>query len=228
MKKKRIFYSEAAYILGLIFLAMATALIEAADFGVSMVVAPAYLLHLKLSEFLPFFTFGVSEFTLQVVIIALIAIILKKLKFSYLFSFVTIAIYSVLLDLSMAALEFLPTEHIAARISIFTIGVIVCSASVSMLFHTYISPEAYELFVKEVSANFGLNINKFKTCYDCTSCAIGIIMSFAFFGFGHFEGIKFGTVICALLNGFLISRFSKIYEKIFEFKDKFNFRKYFE
>ncbi len=228
MKKKKIFYSEAAYLSGLIFLALATALIEAADFGVSMVVAPAYLLHLKLSEFLPFFSFGVAEFTLQVVIISLVAIISRKLKFSYLFSFVTIAVYSVLLDFFIAMLEFLPKEHLAVRIMIFALGVLICSASVSMLFHTYISPEAYELFVKEVSAKFRLNINKFKTCYDCTSCAIGIIMSFVFFGFGHFEGIKFGTVICALLNGFLISRFSKVYEKNFEFKDKFRFRKYFE
>lgn len=226
--RKRIFYSEAAYILGISFLAMATALIEKADFGVSMVVAPAYLLHLKLSEFFPFFSFGVAEFTLQVLIIALIAVILRKIKFSYLFSFVTIAVYGSLLDLSIAALEFFSADHIAVRIIIFTIGVLVCSASVSLLFHTYISPEAYELFVKEISAKFGLNINKFKTCYDCTSCIIGIIMSFAFFGFGHFEGIKFGTVICALLNGFLIGNFSKLYEKKFEFKDRFKFRKYFE
>lgn len=226
--KKRVFYSEAAYLLGIIFLAMSTALIEAADFGVSMVVAPAYLLHLKLSQYFPFFSFGIAELTLQIMIIALIALILKKIKFSYLFSFVTIAVYSALLDLSMAVLDFFPTDHIAVRILIFTIGVFVCSASVSLLFHTYISPEAYELFVKEISSKFGLNINKFKTCYDCTSCLIGIIMSFIFFGFGHFEGIKFGTVLCALLNGFLIGRFSKLYEKRFVFKDKFKFRKYFE
>ena len=50
--KKRIFYTEIAYILGLIALALGTAFMEKADFGLSMVVAPPYILHLKISEFL--------------------------------------------------------------------------------------------------------------------------------------------------------------------------------
>ena len=45
--KKRIFYTELAYFLGLLILAVGTAFMERANFGVSMVVAPAYLLHLN-------------------------------------------------------------------------------------------------------------------------------------------------------------------------------------
>ena len=96
------------------------------------------------------------------------------------------------------------------------------------MFHTYISPEAYELFVKEVSAKIHMNINKFKTIYDCVSCVVAILLSFAFFGLWHFEGIKLGTILCALINGWMISRFSWIFEKVFEFKDGLKFRKYFE
>ena len=53
MKKIRI-TGEGAYVLGQIFLAWGAALITAANFGVSMVVAPAYLI----SEKIPFLTFG--------------------------------------------------------------------------------------------------------------------------------------------------------------------------
>ena len=67
--QKKIFYTEWAYVLGLWILALGTALMERANFGVSMVVAPAYLLHLKISESLPFFTFGMAEYTLQAVIL---------------------------------------------------------------------------------------------------------------------------------------------------------------
>ena len=61
MKGKRILYCELAYFLGIIVLAFGTALMEKADFGISMVVAPAYLIHLKVSEYVPFFSFGMSE-----------------------------------------------------------------------------------------------------------------------------------------------------------------------
>ncbi len=88
-------------------------------------------------------------------------------------------------------------------------------------------PEAYELIVKEISAKSGCNINKVKTAYDCMSTVLGIIMSFTFFGFGVFEGVKLGTVICAFINGFLIGRFSKLLESTFEFRNRFNIEKHF-
>ena len=40
----------------------------------------------------------------------------------------------------------------AVRITCFTAGVICCAVGVSLLFHTYIAPEVYELFVKEIAA----------------------------------------------------------------------------
>lgn len=226
--KKKTFYTEASYVIGLVVLAFSSALIEAADFGVSMVVAPAYLLHLKISQFLPFFSFGMAEYAFQAILLILMIIILRKFKITYLFSFVTVVLYGLALDGSIALLSFVPNEHIAARILLFVLGLVGCSASVSLFFHTYISPEVYELFVKEISAKFGIKISKLKTIYDCSSCVLAVVMSFVFFGFGHFEGVKLGTVICALLNGFLIGEFSKFYEKHFDFKDKFKLRKYFE
>ena len=83
--KKKVFYTELAYLLGLLAIAWGTACMERVDFGVSMVVAPAYILHLKISEFLPFFSFGMAEYTLQAIILFLMMIILQKVKLSYFF-----------------------------------------------------------------------------------------------------------------------------------------------
>ena len=168
--KKRVFYTELAYVLGIIILAFGTALMERADFGISMVVAPAYLLHLKISQVLPFFSFGMAEYTLQAVILIIMIIILRKFKISYLFSFVTAVLYGLALDGAMMALALLSIEHFAVRLVTYIAGMVICAISISLFFHTYISPEAYELFVKEVSAKFGISINKFKTAYDCVSC----------------------------------------------------------
>ena len=46
MNGKKVFYSELAYVFGMVILALGTAMMELADFGMSMVVAPAYLVHL--------------------------------------------------------------------------------------------------------------------------------------------------------------------------------------
>ncbi len=226
--KKKTLYSEIAYILGIITLALGTALTERTGFGVSMVVAPAYLLHLKLSEFFSFFTFGMAEYTLQAVILICMMIILRKVKLSYFFSFVTAVIYGFILDASISVVSFLPFNTFVANIIYYCIGLLLCAFGISLLFHTYISPEAYELFVKEISAKHSIDIHKLKTIYDCVSCVLSIILSFAFFGLWHFEGINLGTIICALVNGTLIGIWSKLLEKRLNFPDKFKFRKYFE
>ena len=61
--KKSVFYTELSYVFGMLILALGFAMMTYADFGLSMVVAPAYLLHLKVSQYLPFFSFGTAEYT---------------------------------------------------------------------------------------------------------------------------------------------------------------------
>ena len=71
--------------------------------------------------------------------------------------------------------------------------------------------------MKEVSAHFGADINRFKIGYDCVSCLAGVAMSFFAFGLWHFEGVKRGMILCALINGYVIGRFSAFYEKHWTF-----------
>lgn len=226
--KKKTFYTEISYFLGLIIMAFAAAFTEKADFGMSMVVAPAYIIHLKVSQYLPWFSFGVSEYFFQGLLIILTAVIVRKFKLSYLFSFVTAVLYGTVLDCAMSIIAPLPDEIFVLRCVWFITGTVCCSFAVSLFFHTYLSPEAYELIVKEISQKFNFNINKVKTAFDFLSVVLSIILSFSFFGFGVFEGVKLGTILCAAINGFLISRFTKLLEHFFEFKNRFSIEKYFK
>ena len=223
-----VFSNELAYIVGMVAVAFGVAFMEKANFGVSMVVAPAYLLYLKLSPMYPFFTFGMAEYTLQFVLLVIMVVILRKFRLSYLFSFVTAVVYGFTLDFCMWAVKNLDAQPVWARLAMLVGGMALCAIGISFFFHSYISPEVYELFVKEVSSHIGMDINRFKTIYDCSSCAISIAMSFAFFGMWHFEGVKLGTVFCALVNGSMIGAVSRFLEKRFEFKDCFKLRKCFE
>lgn len=219
-KKKPVFYTELAYIAGIITLAVGTAFMAQADFGVSMVVAPAYIVYLKLSEFFPFFTFGMAEYLLQAILLISMMLVLRSFKVRYLFAFVTTIVYGLILDASMLLVPSV-SGNFVLRLVYYIVGMLLTSQGVAFMFRTYISPAVYELFVKEISTKFGFNITKCKTIYDGTSCVVGIILSFCFFGFGHFEGIKLGTVICALTNALLIGMHTRILNHLFEFRDKF-------
>ena len=225
---KKTFFTEIAYVLGLIFVALGVAFMEKPDFGVSMVVAPAYILHLKISETYSFFTFGMAEYTLQAVLLIVMMIVVRKFKVSYLFSFVTAVIYGFILDLCMMLVSHIPMDSMALRIAYYTLGMVLCAIGIALFFHTYIAPEVYELFVKELAFKFRKDIHKIKTVYDICSCLIGVLLSFAFFGFGVFKGVKAGTIVCALINGTLIGLCSKFLEQKFEFTDGLEkLRKYF-
>ena len=226
--KKRTFYTEWAYGLGMILLAIGTALMERADFGMSMVVAPAYIAHLKISQMLPFFSFGMAEYTLQAVILIVLSVWMRRVKKAYFFSFVTAVIYGFLLDGALALAALLPEAGMVGRCALFAAGMLGCSAGIAMLFHTYIPPEAYELFVKEMAGKLHMEIPKFKTIYDCASCIISIATSFAFFGWGRFEGVKAGTIVCALVNGWLIGRCAAWMENRWNFSDGLKMRAWFE
>ncbi|MBR2281861.1 MAG: hypothetical protein IJ863_04485 [Spirochaetales bacterium] len=224
---KKTFYSELAYFLGLVSIALGAAFMEKADFGMSMIVAPAYLIFRKMSSIYSFFTFGMAEYTLQGALLILMIIVVRRFKVSYLFSFVTAVIYGFILDGCMLLVGGIQNPGMALRIVLYIAGLLAGSVGVSLVFHTYIAPEVYELFVKEISAKTGRDINRVKTVYDVCSCLLGVVLSFSFFGLWVFEGVKWGTIVCAIINGSLIGLCTKLFERFFEFRDGLKLRRYF-
>lgn len=225
--KKKVFYTELVYVFAMFIMAFSAAFTAKADFGMSMVVAPAYILHLKLSTVFPWFSFGVSEYVFQGLLILITILLMRRFKLSYLFSFVTAVLYGTLLDAAILAIAPIPANGFLLRVLWYCIGVLLCSFSVSLFFHTYIAPEAYELIVKEIPLKFNVNINRVKSVYDGASMVLAVILSFACFGFGVFKGIHWGTLVCAVVNSIFIRYFSNLLEKHFEFKNKFSLEKFF-
>ena len=222
--ERKIFPAELAWVCGILLLAAGTALMERADFGLSMVVAPAYLLHLKLQASVSWMTFGAAEYLLQAVLLVLLSLILRRFRRYYLFSFVTAFIYGSVLDLCMGAAAVFPGEGMIFRCLYFVSGMLLCTFGIAFLFHTYIAPEAYELVVMEIAESRHLDSGKVKTVYDVTSCLTAVIMSLVFFG--RLEGIRAGTFVCTALNGWLIGRFDRLLSKRLEFRDALPLRRY--
>lgn len=225
--KKRVFSTELAYVLGLIGLAFACAFAEKADLGLGIIVAPAYLVHLKLSPIFPRFTFGVAGYTFEAVLLVVMIVAVRRFKIGYLFSFITAFLYGNALDAAMRLIVNMPADTLAVRIALFSANVVIACASIALFFKTYISPEVYELFVMEVADRYHFDTGRVKFIYDISSCLVSVALSFLFFGWGELRGLGIASFIAAFINGPLIGLFTRLFDRCFVFEDKLPLRRYF-
>lgn len=214
--KKIRLHSELVYAAAILILSFAVAMLSAASFGVSMIVAPAYII----SQRTGFLTFGQSEYLVQGVLFVVFCLLMKRVKASFFSSFVTCIIYGAVLDLWRAVVPmFNPnvTEpgsmSMPLRIVFFIVGVILTSFSVMLFFKTYLYPQVYDFFVKGVSAKYGFDRTKFKTCFDGSCLVVSCVMTLIFFK--GFVGVGVGTLIMTVINGPLIGFFDKTFDKYF-------------
>ena len=192
-----------------------------ADLGLSMVVAPAYIIHLKLSQISPAITFGVAEYLVQALLLVCLSLALRKFHRSFLLSFLSVLFYGRVLDGFLWLLSRVAPLTLGPRMIFFLGGILLCALGVSFVLHTYLPPEVYELVVKEVSRRFHLSSSRVKTIYDWISCGAAVGLSFLFFGFPQFRGVEWGTLFCALITGFCVGFFNRNLEKIFIFSPAF-------
>ncbi len=210
--------SELAYIAAIVLLSFAVAVLSAADFGISMLVAPAYLLSLRTSVL----TFGQAEYVIQAGVFVVLCIVLRKFRLVYLSSFATCLIYGFVLDLWRRIPFFNPTVTppgsmaLWLRIVMFIAGIVMTSFAVALFFKTYLYPQVYDFFVKAVSRRYGIRLSRLKTAVDLTCLAASVVMTFVFFG--ELRGISWGTLVMALVNGTIIGQFSTLLDRTCDFR----------
>ncbi len=221
--KKPCVSREFCYVPATLFLALGAALMSKANFGLSAVIAPAYIL----SQIFHI-SFGTAEYCLQGVLVIAICFLVGKFRWTYLLSFVSAFLYGMVLDGFLWLLSFAGEGGFVLRFSMMVAGMVLSSLGVALFFKTYLAPGAYELFVKEVSARYGRNLHRFKVVYDLASCTVALVLSLAVFRSLFDHGIGLGTVLVAFVNGWLIGLFSKVLDRCFSFYDRFPFAKYFE
>ncbi len=227
MKTKKKFSNEMAFVVGIILIVIGVTFCVKANFGVSMIVAPAFVLQKYIGGFFGFFTMGIAEYAVQTFLLILMIILMRKFKIGFLFCFVTAVIYGLLLDGNIYIVNLiLPYNTLPLRFLYFAFGLLSTAFGVALMFRTYLPPQSYDYFVREVSPFFGADIKKFKLWYDAAFCIVAIVLSFVFFGKININE-WWGTIFCTVVNGRIIGFASKFYEKHFDFYDRFKWRKYF-
>ena len=213
--------SELNYLFSLILITLAVAMLTTAGFGLSMVVAPAFVL----AEFIPNLTFGQAGYILYGVQFILMCFLLKGFRPSLLISFLTVIIYGAFLDLwqliPLFNITVTPPESLElwVRIVFFVVGVLLTTFSVALSFKTYIYPQVYDFFVKAVSERYNFKLATFKSIVDFSFLAIAIGLSFIFFG--KLVGVNWGTVVMTVVSGTLVSFFSNLLDKVSVHKPRF-------
>ncbi len=230
MEKKKIrIPSEVIYVLAVVILAFSVCLATAADFGVSMIVAPAYILSIKF----PVLTFGQWEYVTQGVLFIIFCIIMKRFHWTYLVSFFTCLFYGAVLDLWRLIPIFNPNVtapgsfDLWLRILFFVVGILLTSLSIALFNKCYIYPQVVDMVPQGVCKKFDFKFAYVKYVFDGTYLVLGLVLSLIFFG--NVVGLSFGTAIMFVINGFFISFLMKMLDKAFMFEPAFKkFAKQFE
>lgn len=212
--------NELAWVLGIVLCALGVALSTKANFGLSMIAAPPYIVHVKLAQILPWYTQGTSEYIWQGFLFLVMLIIVRRFKVKYILSFITAILFGLTLDVWLAVLGGgAPYEQLWLRITIYILSQIISTLSIAFFFRTSLPTEIYELFVIEIAEKFRLDPSRVKLFYDIAMLAMGIILTFLLHG--ELIGIGIGTVITTVINAPLISLFGKLLDKIFVFDARF-------
>lgn len=212
---------ELMWALAIVLCALGVCLTAKSGFGVSMVVAPAYVLHLKLVEALPFFTFGMAEYALQGVLVLALALIKKRFCLRYLLTFVTAVVYGLALDGWRLIFGTEVYSVLFLRIAAVAVGLPVTAFSIALFLRTYLPQEGYELFVKEMAERSNRSVNTVKWIYDVCSLLLAIVLMLCLFGKFSFRMVGPGTLVMTLVNAPLIALFGRFLDARVDFSSAF-------
>ncbi len=204
---------EIFYILGTILCSLGVCMSAKSGFGVSMVVAPSFVISNFLQPKLPFFTFGNTEYVVQGLFIIALIIIVGKFKIKYPLSFVTAVIYGLLLDMWRLVFGAEVYTETYMRVISMILGAVVTAFAIALYLRTYLPQQGYDLFVYEIATEKKLRMNVVKWVYDASSLVLAIALMLILFGRFDLEMIGVGTLILTVINTPLIAGFGKLIDK---------------
>ena len=206
--------------LGIILCPLGVSLCTKADLGLSMIAAPAYILHLFLEDFSTFFSQGRTEYAWQAFLLLILVCIIRRFRFRYLLCFVSAFISGMILDGWLQIIDGTQTpDSMLVRILCFAAGECITALAIAFYFRTSLPLQIHELLVTEISDRFQLSAHKVKVAEDTVMLIISLL--FALLLNGSWQGIGIGTIIITLVNATQISLFGKLLDRYFEFDPAF-------
>ena len=212
--------SEVAWVIGTILCAFGIASCTKSGLGLSMFAAPAYILHVRFHDLLPWLSQGTAQYLFDGAMMALMCVVICRFRLKYLFSFAYGVIFGVAIDLWLTVLGGNGIYGTwAARIISYAVGNGITTLAIAFMFRTYLPPQVPELVVLEVTGRFRLRQTRVKQLLDVSCLVISVAMALLLTG--KLTGIGIGTVIAALVNAPLIRFWGNVLDRFFCFDPLF-------
>ncbi len=201
-----------SWVLGMVLCSLGVCFCTKAGFGLSMIGAPPYIIHVWLRDKFAWYTQGTSEYVWEALLLVITIIIVRRFKWKYLLSFVTAVLLGIMIDGWLFVLGGNSVyESWTARIIAFVAGTLITALAIAFYFRTTLPLQVYELTVTEISDRYGFETSKVKWVNDIIFLLIAVLLAFLL---THSPaGIGVGTVIVTFVNAPLINVFGKLIDK---------------
>lgn len=185
------------FLVGLFVNSLGVSLITKANLGTSPISSIPYVLSLN-------FPFTLGNFTIffSIFLIVLQLIILRKnFKLEHILQIPVSIIFGYFIDLTMILFSWVNPETYIMKIVYLLIGCLILGVGVYMEVLADVVMLPGESFVRAIVLTWKTNFGTTKICFDVSMSVIAAVLSFVFAG--RLAGVREGTVIAALLVGFI-------------------------
>ena len=185
------------FLVGLFVNSLGVSLITKANLGTSPISSIPYVLSLN-------FPFTLGNFTIffSIFLIVLQLIILRKnFKLEHIHQIPVSIIFGYFIDLTMILFSWVNPEAYIMKIVYLLIGCLILGVGVYMEVLADVVMLPGESFVRAIVLTWKTNFGTTKICFDVSMSVIAAVLSFVFAG--RLAGVREGTVIAALLVGFI-------------------------
>ena len=190
-------------LVGLFVNGLGVSFITKAGLGPSPITSIPYTLSLGFTPTVGMFTlvFNIFLVILQVILLR------RNFQLQNLLQLPIIALFSFFIDLTMSLLGFMQPETYAMKVVSLIVGCLILGFGVFMEMVANVAMLPGEATVRAVSDVFSTDFGKTKIAFDSSMTIIAAILSFIMFK--HLDGVREGTIVAAILVGFIARLFKK-------------------
>lgn len=190
-------------LVGLFVNGLGVSFITKAGLGTSPITSIPYTLSLGFTPTVGMFTlvFNIFLVILQVILLR------RNFQLQNLLQLPIIALFSFFIDLTMSLLGFMQPETYAMKVVSLIVGCLILGFGVFMEMAANVAMLPGEATVRAVSDVFSTDFGKTKIAFDSSMTVIAAILSFIMFR--HLDGVREGTIVAAILVGFIARLFKK-------------------
>lgn len=203
MQKKEILKRYLVFIIGIFINSFGISFIIKADLGSSPISSLPYVLSLIFP-----FTLGAFTFAFNMLLVAgEVAILRKNFKKIQLLQIPITLLFSYFIDLTMSFLGALHPEDYPLKVLTLLGGCVILAFGITLEVYADVIMIPGEAFVNAISVHWKKEFGIVKVCFDTSLMASSLIITLCVFHGLH--GVREGTIICALIVGWIVRLFSR-------------------